>query len=316
MHKYVKLLALFMTALTFTACGNKLGTSSEKIAVIKWDKAVEAHPEHARLVQGQKVIKSLVLRRDAQADLGKSQMSSVAHLRGLKQLSEQSYLEAELKTRLLEKEQVGKERLYKETKLVEKEAEEVIAPRRQAIEDEYSLRIFNLRLEKDRARANMRPMDADSVKVSLDAIDKKIQALVAERESRMLDIELEKQEYISAKMAPKVTALQEEIRELAEKTRAENKTIVANKDGKYDKLMAAAPEALASALAVMDREIDKQQDKNNNLKKQINSDIESIAIKLAKERGYTIVFNTFKANVSADDITNDIIAGFKNLKNK
>ena len=72
---------------------------------------------------------------------------------------------------------------------------------------------------------------------------------------------------------------------------------MANSEGQYDKMMAAAPEALANALAVMDREIDKQQDKNNTLKKNINSDIEGLAIKLAKERGYTIVFNTYKANV-------------------
>lgn len=311
-----KILVLFMLALLLTACGKIGSTGSEKIAVIKWDKAVAAHPQHAQLEQGEKIVKSLVLKREAQANLGKSQMRSLQHLRGLKQISEQSYLDAELQTRLLEKEQVGNEKLRKQAYAFAKEAEQALAVRRQSLEDEYQLRIFNLRLEKDRARSAMRPMEADSVKVSIDAINKQIQDLVAERESKLQGLEKEKQAYVTKKMEPVIAAFHKEMQDFATKKKMENQQIFNNSEGKYDKLQAAAPEALTKALAIMDREIDKQQDKNNTLKQKINGDIESIAIKLAKERGYTIVFNTFKANVSADDITNDIITELKKIKNK
>lgn len=316
MHSSLKIFGLCAGVFMLTACSSGMKSSSEKIAVIKWEKAVESHPDYGRLQQGEKVIKNLVLRRDAQAELGKSQMGNLQHLRSLKQLSEQSYLQAELQTQLVEKEQLGKSRLFLKSKVIEKEAERLFAQKRQAVEDEYRLRIFNLRLEKDRAVANARPSQAEKLEVTLAGIENKINILVQERESKLVSVELDKQAYVSEKLAPEVSALRKELAEFSAAKKIENQAIVEASEGKYDKMMAAAPEALANALAVMDREIDKQQDKNNTLKKNINSDIEGLAIKLAKERGYTIVFNTYKANVSAEDITNDIIINLKKIKNK
>jgi hypothetical protein len=39
-----------------------------------------------------------------------------------------------------------------------------------------------------------------------------------------------------------------------------------------------------------------------------------VVAKLAKERGYSVVFHKYRTNVSADDITEDVIAGLKKLK--
>ena len=57
--------------------------------------------------------------------------------------------------------------------------------------------------------------------------------------------------------------------------------------------------------------MDKQQEKNDKLRKKINNDIESSAIKLAHERGYTIVFNKYKVNLKADDITDAVVQELK-----
>lgn len=76
-------------------------------------------------------------------------------------------------------------------------------------------------------------------------------------------------------------------------------------------MLDAAPKAFNNALSIIDREIDKQQEKNDSLKKQINQDIESQAVKLAHERGYTIVFNKFRVNMKAEDITAAIIKAMK-----
>ena len=79
-------------------------------------------------------------------------------------------------------------------------------------------------------------------------------------------------------------------------------------------MLSVAPQALNNALSIMDREIDKQQEKNEQLQKQINSDIESQAVRLAHERGYSIVFNKFKVNLKADDITDTVIQALKKDK--
>ena len=50
---------------------------------------------------------------------------------------------------------------------------------------------------------------------------------------------------------------------------------------------------------------------NQTAQKKINQDIESQAVKLAHERGYTIVFNKFRVNMKAEDITAAIIKALK-----
>jgi hypothetical protein len=48
----------------------------------------------------------------------------------------------------------------------------------------------------------------------------------------------------------------------------------------------------------------------------MKKEMESVVIKLAKERGYSIVFHKSRSNVSADDITGDVIAGLKKLETR
>lgn len=316
MPKYMKLMGLFMAGLMLTACSNSLRTNSEKIAVIRWEKAVKAHPESPRLVQGEKLFKGLLARREAQVALGRSQLSSVQHLRELKQLSERTYLDAELRTQLMEKEQLAQGRLMGLRFLAEKEAKQVFASKQQALEDEYRLRIFNLRLEKDRLKKNTPFRERPKLPAKLAALDEEIELLAHERGQRVFALEQEKQDYISARLAPKAAELHKELQDYARQKRLANEKVLASSEGKYEKLMAAAPESITKALALMDKEINKQQEKNTALQKRIDSDIESAVVKLAKQRGYEVVLKKFKINVSAVDITDDIIAEVKKPKDK
>lgn len=314
MTKYLKLLALVCFVMLFAACTSTNTTSTEKIAVINWEKAVQGHQEYARLQQGEKIVKNLVVRRDAQVQLAKSQLSSLDRLRALKQLSEQSYYDAELHTQMLEKSQINKAKMNKRMYLVQKQVEMLLKPQRQSIEDEYRLRIFNLRMEKDRTASSTRFRDRRKIPGLLEDLDKQIAALKLERDARLEELELSRQSMIAERMAPYAQELKAEMQKFADEKHKNNQEKILQQEGKYDKMMSAAPEALNNALAIMDKEIEKQQDKNKALKEQIDKDIEKLAVKFAQERGYTIVFNTFKANVSAADITNDIIAELKKTK--
>ena len=81
------------------------------------------------------------------------------------------------------------------------------------------------------------------------------------------------------------------------------------KDKREQEMLSAAPKALQNALSIMDREIDKQREKNEQLQKKIASDISSQATKLAHEKGYGVIFKKYKVNISADDITTQVING-------
>ena len=314
MIKYLRLLALVCFVMLFSACAGNDKTSTEKIAVINWEKTVQGHPEYARLQQGEKIVKNLVVRRDAQVQLAKSQLSSLERLRVLKQLSEQSYYDAELHTQLVEKDQINKSKINKHAHLVQKQVEMLLKPQKQSIADEYRLRIFNLRMEKDRTVSNTRFRERAKIPEMLADLDRQIDALKLERDARLGELEMSRQVMIADRMEPYVNGLRTEMQEFAESKQKANQEKFLQQEGKYDKLMSAAPEALNNAVAIMDKEIEKQQDKNKALREEINKDIEKFAVKLAQERGYTIVFNTYKANVSAADITNDIIAELKKTK--
>ena len=101
------------------------------------------------------------------------------------------------------------------------------------------------------------------------------------------------------------------MRDMAQQQHAQAMKQLKSPEERDKEMLDAAPKALNNALSIIDREIDKQQEKNDSLKKQINQDIESQAVKLAHERGYTIVFNKFRVNMKAEDITAAIIKALK-----
>lgn len=311
MTRYFKLFTLMCVVLMFSACSKNVGTDKTKIAIVKWDKTIEEHPEYMRLKQGEKIEKNLVLRHDAQLQIARTQMQSVERLRSLKQLSEQSYYEAELHTQLMEKDQINKGKVYRKSRLVDKQVEMQLKPQRESIEEEYRLRIFNLRIEKDRIINNTRFRDRNKIPDMLAELDRKINALKLERDARLNELEASRQGLISEKMRPYVDELQKELRTFEINKRLENQELFAKQDEKYQKMLSVAPVALNNALELMKKEISKQQEKNSNLKKQIENDIERIVVRLAKERGYTVVFKDYKVNVSANDITNEVVAELK-----
>lgn len=83
---------------------------------------------------------------------------------------------------------------------------------------------------------------------------------------------------------------------------------------KDDKDLQQGPEAFSKVLAVIDGRLDKIKEGNDKIASEISHDIESRVTRLAKERGYTIVFNKVKVNVKADDITAEVIKELKKSK--
>ena len=97
---------------------------------------------------------------------------------------------------------------------------------------------------------------------------------------------------------------------MAQAAEAYHEQILRQREGKDEReqeMLSAAPKALHNALAIMDREIDKQKEKNDRLQKQIHSDISSQAVRLAHEKGYSVIFKKYKVNVSAADITSQVV---------
>lgn len=301
-NKLVKISAIIAAALLISACSTNVRGPQEKIAVINWEQAVSAHPQYAKLEQGEKILQDLLNKRKGQEELAKAQLSSLNKLRSLRQLSQQSFMEADFNTRMVEQREIENAKLQKFVAQAEAEADSKLAERKKNVEEAYKLKIFNLRAILETVK--MKPDERQ-------AVEKQLQELQKERGAQIAKLQAEKRRLVDAKVLPYKAEAEQRMRDMAQQQHAQAMQQLKSPEERDKEMLDAAPKALNNALSIIDREIDKQQEKNDSLKKQINQDIESQAVKLAHERGYTIVFNKFRVNMKAEDITAAIIKALK-----
>lgn len=301
-NKLVKISAIIAAALLISACSTNVRGPQEKIAVINWEQAVSSHPQYAKLEQGEKILQDLLNKRKGQEELAKAQLSSLNKLRSLRQLSQQSFMEADFNTRMVEQREIENAKLQKFAAQAEAEADAQLAERKKNIEEAYKLKLFNLRAILEAVK--MKPDERQ-------AVEKQLQELQKERGAQIAELQAEKRRLVDAKVLPYKAEAEQRMRDMAQQQHAQAMQQLKSPEERDKEMLDAAPKALNNALSIIDREIDKQQEKNDSLKKQINQDIESQAVKLAHERGYTIVFNKFRVNMKAEDITAAIIKALK-----
>lgn len=301
-NKLVKISAIIAAALLISACSTNIRGPQEKIAVINWEQAVSSHPQYAKLEQGEKILQDLLNKRKGQEELAKAQLSSLNKLRSLRQLSQQSFMEADFNTRMVEQREIENAKLQKFAAQAEAEADAQLAERKKNIEEAYKLKLFNLRAILEAVK--MKPDERQ-------AVEKQLQELQKERGAQIAELQAEKCRLVDAKVLPYKAEAEQRMRDMAQQQHAQAMQQLKSPEERDKEMLDAAPKALNNALSIIDREIDKQQEKNDSLKKQINQDIESQAVKLAHERGYTIVFNKFRVNMKAEDITAAIIKALK-----
>lgn len=301
-NKLVKISAIIAAALLISACSTNVRGPQEKIAVINWEQAVSAHPQYAKLEQGEKILQDLLNKRKGQEELAKAQLSSLNKLRSLRQLSQHSFMEADFNTRMVEQREIENAKLQKFVAQAEAEADSKLAERKKNVEEAYKLKIFNLRAILETVK--MKPDERQ-------AVEKQLQELQKERGAQISELQAEKRRLVDAKVLPYKAEAEQRMRDMAQQQHAQAMQQLKSPEERDKEMLDAAPKALNNALSIIDREIDKQQEKNDSLKKQINQDIESQAVKLAHERGYTIVFNKFRVNMKAEDITTAIIKALK-----
>lgn len=301
-NKLVKISAIIAAALLISACSTNVRGPQEKIAVINWEQAVSAHPQYAKLEQGEKILQDLLNKRKGQEELAKAQLSSLNKLRSLRQLSQQRFMEADFNTRMVEQREIENAKLQKFVAQAEADADNQLAARKKDVEDAYKLKLFNLRALLEAVK--MKPDERQ-------AVEKQLQELQKERGAQIAELQAEKRRLVDAKVLPYKAEAEQRMRDMAQQQHAQAIQQLKSPEERDKEMLDAAPKALNNALSIIDRGIDKQQEKNDSLKKQINQDIESQAVKLAHERGYTIVFNKFRVNMKAEDITAAIIKALK-----
>ena len=287
-------------ALMLSAC-SKTG-SGEKIAVVHWEKVLQEHPQHARLQKLKDEYSLLLDKRREQEIVGKTQMSSLAKLHQLKRNSKQNFLSADFFARMMEKQAAEQEKLKQLSGQFADQVDKELAEEEKKLDEHYKLRLFNLRLKLDTVR--MLPEERSRVEAELKTLK------AARDRDRMLLME-HKMGLVNQRMQPHVDAMRKRLEAYARQLQGQ--MMQEMRKGTDDPLLKKAPGALKELLGTIDEELDKRQQGIETLETSIKKETESIVIKLAKERGYSIIFHKYRTNVSADDVTGDVISGLKKL---
>lgn len=292
-------------ALVISACGTPVQSHQEKIAVVNYEKVVQEHPEQSKLAKSEALLAELRQRRKLQERMALEQLRSLDKLRKLTAASQQSYWAADFNTRMVEMQAIENERLHKLAAQAEAEADKKIADRKSAVEESYRLEIFNLRIQLESVK--LKPELREQIHMKL------VKAKEA-REHELTALQAEKNAYIEAAMKPHVEAVRKKLEDYAAQQHSAINRKLEGSEAAHQEKLKDAPSALEKALSIMDKEIEKQQAANDELKNKISKDITSISTKLAHERGYSIVFKDVKVNLNAADITDEVIAQLKNTK--
>ena len=298
-------LLLFFTglALVLSACG-KIG-NGERIAVVNWEKVLQEHPQYVRLQNLKDEYNRLLDKRREQEIIGKTRMSSLAKLYQLKRNSKQSFLSAEFLTRMTEQQTAEQEKLKQLSNQIADQVDRELAEEEKKMNEYYRLQIFNLRQKLDTVR--MMPEERKKLEAELKM------AKAARDRDRMLLIQ-HKIGLVNQRMEPHVNAMRQRLDAYARQLQEQMMADMAKGAEKDSSLLEKAPAALKELLGTVDQELDKRQQDMEALEMSMKKDMESLVIKLAKERGYSVVFHKYRTNVSADDITGEVISGLKKLE--
>lgn len=297
------LIVFTVLALMLSTCG-KIG-GGEKIAVVNWDKVLQEHPQHSRLQKLKEEYSLLLDKRREQEIIGKTRMSNLAKLYQLKQNSKQNFLSADFMTRMMEKQTAEQEKLKQLSNQIADQIDRELEEEEKKLNEHYRLRLFNLRLKLDTVR--MVPEERKKVEAELKAVQ-------AERDSDRMMLMQHKFRLVNQRMEPHVKAMQQRLDAYALQLQTKMRAEMKKDSGKDDVALQKVPAALKELLGTVDEELDKQQQAIETMETAIKKDMESVVAKLAKERGYSVVFHKYRTNVSADDITEDVIAGLKKLE--
>ncbi len=295
-------LLIILTGLAFllSACG-KTG-SGEKLAVVNWDKVLKTHPQYEILHKKQEEYNLLLDRRKEQEIIGKTQMSGLAKLNQLKQHSKQNYLSADFLTRMTEKQTAEQQKLKQLSNRIADEVDKELAEEERKMNEHYRLQIFNLRLKLDTVR--MIPEQRKKLEAELHAVQ------AARDQDRML-LAQHKMSIVAQRMQPHIEEVHRKLDAYARQLQSRMLEELKKSRAKDSSSLKAVPDALKELLNTVDQELDKRQQDIEVLETSIKKDMESAVLKLSKERHYSVVFYKYRVNISADDITGDVIAILK-----
>ncbi len=282
--------------------------STEKFGVLESMRAVKAHPRYAEIEAIDREIKELQQNIKAKLDRGKMMtMSSRLQMEVSQSMTAgEQALYAEANQKIATKETELNKRLAEADLAKRKAASEEFAKLRSQIADEYKLPIFNIQLKLETLKMS------DEERASM---EQQMQSLKQEEESKLSAAYQSIARKMTEEMMAEQKAAYEEMGAYVQQINEEYGAMTSVKTGQPNDAMMAELNKMNSQLKAdieaSEKAYAEKRKKQEEIQDSILSDIKMKVAHIAREQELTIVLSDVQVNVTAVDITDEVIAACK-----
>lgn len=273
-----------------------------RFAVVDWDSLEQRHPKYKKWKHRQETLDTARWLRNRQLENGRKQLDILNKFSSLKNIGQDKFQKARWAARMAEKRTQENDLLKKKREALGAQAEARVKQQRDQVEEQYKIPLFNLRLKLSTIKMTDKAQKA-LLAEQAELLEKRRQARAA--------IDAQKEQWLQQQLAPDIAASQARLdayaKQLARET-VKQKTGLSLMDKGEDGVSQPGKPELDKLIASMDKQIESQESEEKRLKQEIDSDILSALKKVNLTRKYTLIFRNPKANISADDITEEVNA--------
>lgn len=289
----------------FTAC-KKESAAIVDIGVIDVEKAVLAHPLYPAwkmAVDNERAAQKL---KDDHVDMVKKQTQAIMKMQELERTGKRSYLQADYAIRMSEAQLEERERLNEIRRMERQRIADTMQGQFDAIEEEYKLPLFNLKMSiealkplprsREEGKKRLEDLKAELQRVQ-DEKMAKINKLYENVDARLNDAMKRHEDESRARLKAKAQTMYSEIMGID----------AANMQSQKER-NAGIPETFNKTLESLDKQLVHQKQTREKLYTRMYDEVASVATKIAIEKNMTAVLMNVKQNISAEDITDQVIA--------
>lgn len=299
-------LCLISSMLFFSACNNEnVVTKTESVAIIDMQKAIEAHylyPAWKMAKENELTTQKL---KENHTKMVKEQAQTIGKMEELGEQSRASYFQADFVVKMSEARMNEKDVLLDLRRQEKARIDQLIKDRVDAIEEEYRLPLFNLKVKIE--AANPLLYSKEKEQEYKEKLIKELETLQEEQAQKMDVLYKERDALVDEAMLVHEQKSNERLEAYSKELFEQ---ISSNSNAKQLSVKArleTIPEAFAKTLASFDKQITEQKLTQEKLYARIVDDINSQVIKIAMQKKFTVVLRDVKINISAVDITQEVL---------
>ncbi len=279
---------------------------SDAMGLIDMEKAMAAHflyPTWQKAVSNERATQRL---KENHIDMAKAQATLIGQMQELGEAGRVGVARADYAVRMSEAQLLAREKLDVQRRKEKARIDAQLSMKVAAIEEEYRLPLFNLRMRIESIKPLPRSQQASAEEK--EGLSLELERLEAQREQKIAAVASEGIELLIAAMSVYEAQADQRLDEYSEQLRKEFSALEDSRQAVSDARLAAIPETFSKTVVSLDKQLTEQRLLSEKIYNRIFDDVHSQVAKLAVQNKFTVVLRNIRVNVKAVDITDQVIA--------